>query len=430
MSGTPKPLWLRIYNFFSGYTLAVILLTILLVLTYLGTMAQVEMGLYDASEKYFESFFLVDNFGPIPVVLPGVYLVSVLLSLNLLLGAIIRARKSWKRPGMLIAHGGILYILFAGFVAFHYTEEGSMILYENDQADEIYNLTDWSIEVARHDQDGKREAALVIEEKDLKPLWKKGARRTFFHPSMPFEFEIYSYARNITNSKGQLTGLPLEKDRENYTDAGEFIDGIAIVPQPESKTREANVPASYIKVKESSGKVLAHSILVGANPFAPRPLTVEASGETWSIDLTRSRYSLPFGIELIKFTKEDHPGTARAREYASDVYRVDDGEATDKYHISMNKPMRYAGYTLYQASWGPEGAKKREVILLPDGSEVKISEGDRLYTSLAVSRNPADQWPKYGTYVISFGMVIHFMQKLFAYLRRSSRSRHKQEVKQ
>ena len=95
----------------------------------------------------------------------------------------------------------------------------------------------------------------------------------------------------------------------------------------------------------------------------------------------------------------------------------------------MNKPMRYAGYTLYQASWGPPDAKQREVILLPDGSEVEIVKGDRLYTSLAVSRNPADQWPKYGTYVISLGMVIHFLQKLFAYLRRSSRARQKKEVK-
>ncbi len=414
MAKAPKPLWLRIYNFLSGYTLAVILLSILLVLTYLGTMAQVEVGLYDASEKYFESFFLKDKIGPVPIVLPGVYLVSVLLFLNLLLGAIIRARKSWKRPGMLIAHGGILYILFAGFVAFHFTEEGSMMLYEGDRADEIYNLTDWSIEVARHDADGKRKAALVIGEEDLKPLWEKGARRTFFHQGMPFEFEIYSYSRNVTNSKGQLTGVPLEKDRGKYPDAGEFIDGLAVVPQKESKTREANVPATYIKVKEVSGKVLAHSILVGANPFAPRPLTVEAGGQTWSIDLTRRRYSLPFGIELIKFTKEDHPGTARAREYASDVYRVDDGETTDKYHISMNKPMRYAGYTLYQASWGPPDAKP----------------GDRLYTSLAVSRNPADQWPKYGTYVISFGMVVHFLQKLFAHLRRSARSRKKKEVAQ
>ena len=430
MSGAPKPLWLRIYNFFSGYTLAVILLSLLLVLTYLGTMAQVEMGLYDASEKYFESFFLQEKIGPVPIILPGVYLVSVLLFVNLLLGAIIRARKSWKRPGMLISHGGILYILFSGFVTFHFTEEGSMLLYEGDRADEIYNLTDWSIEVARHDAEGKREGVYVIGEEELKPLWKKGARRTFFANEMPFEFEIYSYARNITNSQGQLTGLASDDpEKEKDPDAGEFIDGLAIVPQETSKTREANQPATYIKVKEASGKVLVHSILVGANPFAPRPLTVEVSGQTWSIDLTRSRYSLPFGIELEKFEKEDHPGTARAREYSSDVFRVDGGEKTDKYHISMNKPMRYAGYTLYQASWGPPDAKQREVILLPDGSEVEIVKGDRLYTSLAVSRNPADQWPKYGTYVISLGMVIHFLQKLFAYLRRSSRARQKKEVK-
>ncbi len=43
-----------IYDFFSGYLLAVILLTFLLALTYFGTMAQVEMGLYEASDKYFE----------------------------------------------------------------------------------------------------------------------------------------------------------------------------------------------------------------------------------------------------------------------------------------------------------------------------------------------------------------------------------------
>jgi hypothetical protein len=207
-----------------------------------------------------------------------------------------------------------------------------------------------------------------------------------------------------------------------YAGHGEFIEGpykqlkyddLAILPRKESKTREANQPATYIKVKKASGKVLAHSILVGANPFAPRPLTVEVDGETWSIDLTRSRYSLPFGIELEKFEKEDHPGTDRAREYSSDVFRVDGGQVTDKYHISMNKPMRYGGFTLYQASWGPPGAKP----------------GDRLYTSLAVSRNPADQWPKYGTYVVAVGMSIHFLQKLFAYLRRSSRSREKKEVK-
>ena len=40
-----KPLLAKLYDFFSGYLLAVILLTLLLALTYFGTMAQVELGL-------------------------------------------------------------------------------------------------------------------------------------------------------------------------------------------------------------------------------------------------------------------------------------------------------------------------------------------------------------------------------------------------
>ncbi len=136
-------------------------------------------------------------------------------------------------------------------------------------------------------------------------------------------------------------------------------------------------------------------------------MTVEIGEETWSIDLTRRRYSLPFGLELEKFEKEDHPGTRRAREYSSDVVRIDDGVATDRYHISMNQPLRYGGFTAYQASWGPQGA----------------GPGDRLYTSLAISNNPADQWPKWATYVVAIGMTIHFVQKLIGYLIRAGRSR-------
>ena len=152
---TKKSFIVRVYNFFSGYLLAVILLSLLLLLTYFGTMAQVEMGLYEASEKYFESMFLYQNIGPVTIILPGVYLVSALLFVNLFLGGLVRARKNWRRPGMVIAHFGIIYILFAGFVAFHYTREGNMVLYEGDRSDEIYNLTEWSIEVSKYDDTGK-----------------------------------------------------------------------------------------------------------------------------------------------------------------------------------------------------------------------------------------------------------------------------------
>ncbi|MDE0570739.1 MAG: cytochrome c biogenesis protein ResB [Verrucomicrobiales bacterium] len=416
-----KSLLAKLYDFFSGYLLAVILLTFLLALTYFGTMAQVELGLYEASEKYFESFFLTENIAGVPILLPGVYLVSVLLFLNLTLGAIVRSRKSWRRPGMLIAHGGILYILLAGFVAFHYTKEGNMLLYEPNgsdvrhQSDEIYNLTNWSIEVTKYDSDGKREFIHVIGPDQLGGAWNEGASRNFRNSEIPFQIKVSGYLRNIANGKGQLLGLLSEKGAKD--EGVRIIEGYGVEAVPTNKSMEFNLPAAYVdiyvKVKsnEYASESVSSALIIGSGPMSPRPFTFSVNDEQWSVDLTRQRYTLPFAIELENFQKEDHPGTMRAREYSSDVIKIDTGR---KVHISMNKPMRDAGFTLYQASWGPEGARP----------------GDRLYTSLAVSYNPADQWPKYGTYVIAIGMTIHFVQKLFSYLKRSNRSRRREEDSQ
>lgn len=416
-----KSLLAKVYNFFSGYLLAVILLTSLLALTYFGTMAQVEMGLYEASEKYFESFFLVEKVGFIHVLLPGVYLVSALLFLNLSLGAIVRARKSWRRPGMLIAHSGILYILLAGFVAFHYTKEGNMLLYEPNgsdkmhQSDEIYNLINWSVEVTKYNSDGERELIHVIGPEQLSGSWNERDSRNYRNKDIPFQIKVSGYLRNIANGKGQLPGLLSEKKAK---DKGvRVLEGYGVEAVPTNKNMEFNLPAAYIdiyvKVKsnEYASEAASSALIIGAGPMSPRPFTFSVNDEQWSVDLTRQRYTLPFAIELENFQKEDHPGTMRAREYSSDVIKIDTGR---KVHISMNKPMRDAGYTLYQASWGPEGARP----------------GDRLYTSLAVSHNPADQWPKYGTYVIAIGMTIHFVQKLFSYLKRNNRSRRREEDSQ
>jgi hypothetical protein len=408
----PKNPAQKIVAFFSSYGLAVVLMLLLLALTYFGTMAQTRMSLYDASNKYFESLIIFERIGFLTIPLPGVYLVSGFLFVNILTGALIRARKSWRRPGMVIAHSGILYILAAGFVSFHYTKEGNMVLFEGDRSDEIYNPSNWSFEISKHNAAGRGEKIYLIDTEDLKSLAKRGARRVFHSSEIPFELEIYGYARNIANRKGQPVGLIREAAENKPADVGRFIEGLALAPmEPNKKEAGGNLPAAYIRVIDKKGEKLADTFVMGSGPFSPRPLTVEVGDDTWAIDLTRRRHSLPFAIQLEKFEKEDHPGTRRAREYSSDVIRADDGVLTDKYHISMNKPMRYGGFTAYQASWGPQDA----------------GPGDPLYSSLAVAHNPADQWPKYGTYVIALGMAIHFAQKLLAYLKRAARSREPKE---
>ena len=117
--------------------------------------------------------------------------------------------------------------------------------------------------------------------------------------------------------------------------------------------------------------------------------------------------SLPFKVRLENFTKLDHPGTTKPKEYMSDVTKLNRDGTSETSLIEMNKPLRSDGFTVYQASWGPEDA----------------AEGQPLFTSLAVSRNPADQWPKYSCYIVSFGLLIHFFQKLFKHLNRTQRNR-------
>ena len=72
----------------------------------------------------------------------------------------------------------------------------------------------------------------------------------------------------------------------------------------------------------------------------------------------------------------------------------------------MNEPLRDGGLVLYQASWGPSNARP----------------GERLFSTLAVVRNPADHWPLAACLVIAAGLLFHFGRMLVGYVRVEMRS--------
>ena len=82
-----------------------------------------------------------------------------------------------------------------------------------------------------------------------------------------------------------------------------------------------------------------------------------------------------------------------------------EGSTTRPVKISMNEPLRSDGLVLYQASWGPANAR----------------QGQRLFSTLAVVRNPSDRWPLYGCIVIAAGLLMHFSRKLARVLRSEAR---------
>ena len=72
-------------NFFVSMRLTVVLLVLSMVLIFIATLDQVNLGIWAVQEKYFRSFFVLWNVRDVPVpIFPGGYLIGGLLLINLI----------------------------------------------------------------------------------------------------------------------------------------------------------------------------------------------------------------------------------------------------------------------------------------------------------------------------------------------------------
>ncbi len=376
------PVFKRISNILASYKLSCLLFLLLLLLTYLGTMNQVENGLYQSQQKYFESVFVVHwGFGSVPIPLPGGYLVMIVTFVNLLWGAVVRFRWSWKKVGILIAHVGILTLLAGSFVSYAFCQSGHMALYENESSDEFESSYEWEIGVGEASA-GAPVTEYIIRQSDFDGL-TYGQSRTFKFSALPFDLKIGGYMPNAAmgngaasapHGTGKLTELSLNREQEQN------LSG-----------------ATATLLEKQSGAAHEAQLWAGNNA----PVTVEAGGKQWNLALRRHRWKLPFTLRLDHFKRELHPRTNMAREYSSQVTKIEDG-AEREIRITMNEPLRHRGYTFYQSSWGPQNGPAKGPF----------------YSVFAVVRNPADQIPLYSCIITGIGLVLHFMQRLLAYLKK------------
>ena len=378
----------KLFNFIASYGVATVLLFFLLLLTFFGTLEQVDHGLYEVQNKYFNSMFVVHElpYG-IPLPLPGVYLLIGLLGVNMISGAIIRAPKKFTRPGMLIAHGGIIYLLGAGFVTYHMSTSGHMTLFEGQSSSQFQSYHDWEIVITELKPGGKRFTIPGEQFDDMAP----DDTRVFQADTMPFDLMLEGYQKNCTTQLAE-EGMALG------------IDGVMLIPMELDKESERNIRGGFVTLIENDAAQTTHEGMVwGMNRV---PWVTKVQGQDYSIDLRHERYDVPFTITLDEFIRDLHPGMSMAANFES-VVTKEQGGIEVPIHIKMNEPLRHEGFTFFQASWGPQDA----------------GPNTPLFSTFAVVRNPADQWPKYACYVIAIGLCIHFLQKLLAYLQAENRRR-------
>jgi len=377
----------KLFDFFASYGFAVVLLILLTILTLFGTLEQADNSLYDVQNKYFNSFFLTHDLFGVPIPLPGVYLLSVLLFINLVCGALIRVPKEWKKPGMLIAHGGILYMLVAGFVTYHYSTSGQMTLFPQERSNKYQSYYEWEIEIAEL-EDGLYGRHWVIPGEQFTDMDVDDTRE-FFHPDLPFDLMLENYVPNT---------MP------QPTPGDDGVEGFTLAPKPLEMEAAQNAAGAYAMVLNKEKQEVQSGLLWG---FSVAPWIVTVEGKDYAIELRHRNWTLPFTITLDEFIRDLHARTTMASNFESVVTKAEPGQADRKINIRMNEPLRHKGYTLFQSGWGPQNA----------------GPNDRLFSTFAVVKNPADQWPLYSCIVISVGLLIHFLQKLVSYLRAENRRR-------
>lgn len=351
----------------------VVCLSLLFVLTFLGTMHQIDNGIYSAQKKYFESFFtLAAGFVP----LPGAQLVLWVLFVNLAAATVYRFAYKAKRIGILIIHCGLFALFFGMFFTQYFAEESFLSLLEGEGGNVTTDYFDWEVAVWDPAGDTRRVAAV-----DAAELADGSAVRIDRYGVELRPQRYFAHAQAFSRSGGGASSWI----------NGSGIDSLAearVSPDPQE-----NFPGVLLTVAHRAGS--AEVLLYGADVA---PASVPVDGGRLAVTLRRKHYVMPLVVTLDDFRAEFHPNSDTPRSFESDVI-LSTPRFTRSARISMNHPLRHAGYTFYQASYA-------------------IDATGRETSTLAVVHNRSRVVPYVGTLVVGLGLAVHFVQTLVLRRRR------------
>lgn len=105
------------------------------------------------------------------------------------------------------------------------------------------------------------------------------------------------------------------------------------------------------------------------------------------------RIPVGFDLKLDKFEIQRYQGTTKAKEYASQVTALKNDQSTATL-ISMNEPMKFDGYTIYQASFQEDPATREPVASV-----------------FSINQDPGRVTKYIGSLIMSLGIVWLFYQR-------------------
>ncbi|MBZ5639376.1 MAG: cytochrome c biogenesis protein ResB [Acidobacteriia bacterium] len=409
----------RIWRILASLRLTVVLLAFGILLVFVGTVAQVDEGLYQAQTRYFKHWIVWGiglNGRTVPIPLPGGYLLGTLLLANLVAAHATRFVWTWRKIGIHMAHAGIILLLVGQLATDLLSRETEMRFAEGETLD--YSESARSFELAFGADVNARTREVVAIPARL--LERGGEVRD---DNLPCTVRVTSYWRNSEPSfraPMQQNGPPLATHG-----IARYFDFRLL--QESRNPDQRNVPTAVVEILgngRSLGTWVAsawsadESLLAAvresytrqvgaqmAGQIADRlvePQTVEIGGKAWALALRPARHYHPFSITLMKTTHSVYPGTDIPKDFRSRVRIVNPGTRENReVEIFMNSPLRYGGLTFYQYQMGRD--------------ELDASRGT---STLQVVRNPSWLAPYAACGLVGAGLLVQFLLHLHGFVTR------------
>jgi hypothetical protein len=369
----------------SSLRLTVVLLSLSMVLIFFGTLDQVHLGIHAAQAKYFRSLFVLwqpaGSGWSIPI-FPGGFLIGTLLFMNLVAAHGARFKLTANKIGIFIIHAGVVVLLLGELFTGLFAKESAMRM--DIGTAQTYSEAPRETELAVIDATSKDDDLVVAVPESL--LARAGVIQ---HPALPFTLKIVKFMAN--------TALAM---RSQAPDAAPSLATAGIGPNvvateiPRTvKQDERDLTTVFVEINTVQGPL--GTWLVSNALGAPQSFAYE--GHTYQLSMRQKRYYKPFTIKLLDFRHDIYPGTEIPKNFSSRVRLIDSRQKEDRdVLIYMNSPLRYNGYTFYQA--GFDNNDKTSI--------------------LQVVKNPTFLLPYIACGLVGTGLLTQFSMHLVGFLRR------------
>jgi len=406
----------HLIGFFTSLKLTAALLAFSIILVFLGTLAQVEEGLYAVQANYFKHWLIINPhlFGrAIPILLPGGYLLGTMLLLNLISAHIYRFRLTTKKIGIQLAHAGIILLLVGQLATDLLSHEMHMFFEEGQTRSYSESATDYELVFINSNQ------VTSIPQNLLQP------GQTLKIDSLPFDIRVKTFWKNsepsfrapmmqngpAQASNGVAQSFDFHQVAETKTTEEKNIPTAVLeLIRPEGSlgtwavsdwTSDAAVITSlqnsYFQQGLDAGTV---SSIIGA---LTAPQSVEIEDKSFTFTLRPTRVYHHFKLTLLKATHTVYTGTDVPKDFRSRVRLENPATGENReVEISMNHPLRYEGLTFYQYQ-------------MTAGDLVQRA-GLKPSSVLSVVRNPSWLTPYIGCAMVASGLIIQFLGHLIKFI--------------